>query len=73
MPGGRSIAVSTSTGRRAASFRPEIEIDGVKTRVLVEQLASVDPQLRLGDFAGRLDAHELAAVDDALRAVLALD
>ena len=67
------VVAPTSTGRRAASFRPEIEIDGVKTRVLVEQLAAVDPQVRLGDFAGRLDAHELAAVENALRAVLALD
>ncbi|HMR49917.1 MAG TPA: type II toxin-antitoxin system PemK/MazF family toxin [Arachnia sp.] len=67
------VIAPTSTGRRAASFRPEIEIHGVKTRVLVEQLTVVDPEARLGEFAGRLDAHELAAVDTALRAVLALD
>lgn len=54
-------------------MRGEIEIDGVRTRVLVEQLAAVDPQVWLGDFAGRLDPHELAAVEGALRAVLALD
>ena len=67
------LVAPTSTGRRAASFRPEIEIDGVPTRVLVEQLCVVDPQVRLGEFAGRLSAAELRAVDDALRAVLALD
>ncbi len=40
---------------------------------MVEQLTVVDPEVRLGEFAGRLDAAELRAVDDALRAVLALD
>lgn len=67
------VVAPTSTGRREASFRPEIEIDGVKTRVMVEQLTAVDPQVRLGKFAGRLQASELRAVDAALLAVLDLD
>ncbi len=67
------IIAPTSTGRRAASFRPEIEIDGAKTRVMVEQLTVIDPQARLGQFAGRLEPSELQAVDSALQAVLGLD
>lgn len=67
------IVAPTSTGRRAASFRPEIEIGGTKTRVMVEQLTVIDPQHRLGEFVGRLDTIEMQAVDTALRAVLALD
>ncbi|MFT4052853.1 MAG: type II toxin-antitoxin system PemK/MazF family toxin, partial [Microbacterium sp.] len=67
------IVAPTSTGRRPASFRPEIEIEGVSTRVLIEQLTAVDPERRLGEFAGRLSSVELAAVDHALRGVLALD
>jgi mRNA interferase MazF len=67
------LVAPMSTGRREASFRPEIEIDGVRTRVMVEQLAVVDPQTRLGEFAGRLDNRELHAVDAALLAVLGLD
>lgn len=67
------LVAPTSTGRRAATFRPEIEIDGVRTRVMVEQLTVVDPQTRLGEFAGRLDSAELHAVDSALLAVLGLD
>ena len=67
------IVAPTSTGRRAASFRPEIDLDGTATRVLVEQLTVVDPQARLGEFAGRLSATEMQAVDDALQLVLALD
>jgi len=67
------VVLPTSTGRRAASFRPEIEIDGIKTRVMVEQLTVVDPQSRLGEFSGRLGVAEMRAVDTALRAVLGLD
>lgn len=63
----------TSTGRRGATFRTEIEIDGVTARVMVEQLTVVDPQIDLGDFAGRLDPAELRDVDAALLAVLGLD
>lgn len=67
------IVAPTSTGRRAASFRPEIEIDGVATRVLVEQLTAIDPERRLGEFVGRLTNAEQSAVDAALLAVLSLD
>ncbi|KAA2265249.1 type II toxin-antitoxin system PemK/MazF family toxin [Solihabitans fulvus] len=65
------LVAPTSTSARAASFRPEIEINGQSTRVLVEQTAAIDPQ-RLGELAGRLAPHELAEVDAALRIVLGL-
>lgn len=67
------LVAPTSTGRRAASFRPEIEINGTPARVLVEQLTVIDPETRLGEFAGRLDSDELRALDAALLAVLGLD
>jgi mRNA interferase MazF len=67
------VIAPTSTGRREATFRPEIEIDGVRTRVMVEQLTAIDPESRLGEFAGRLDAAELRAVNAALLTVLGLD
>lgn len=66
------LIAPTSTGRREASFRPEIEINGAKTRVLVERLSVIDPQTRLGEFAGRLDSVEMYAVNTALQAVLGL-
>jgi mRNA interferase MazF len=61
----------TSTGAQAASFRPTVTLDEVTTRVLVEQTTVVDPQ-RLGHSAGRLDAEELQALDDALALLLGL-
>lgn len=67
------IVAPTSTGRRAATFRPEVEIEGTKTRIMVEQMTVVDPQTRLGEFAGRLGSAEMHSVDEALLALLALD
>jgi mRNA interferase MazF len=61
----------TSASARAASFRPTITLAGEETRVLVEQTTVVDRQ-RLGRSAGRLEAHELRAVDEALMLVLGL-
>ncbi|MBU1227002.1 MAG: type II toxin-antitoxin system PemK/MazF family toxin [Actinobacteria bacterium] len=66
------LIAPTSQGARAASFRPEIEIHGARTRVLVEQVGAVDIQ-RLGDLAGRLSPEEQWGVDTALRTVLGLD
>jgi mRNA interferase MazF len=65
------LVAPTSTSARPASFRPEIEVNGKSTRVLVEQTAAVDPE-RLGDRVGALTREEMAEVDSALRTVLAL-
>jgi mRNA interferase MazF len=68
-----TLVAPTSTAARPASFRPEITLDGITTRVLVEQTQAVDPEIRLGEFAGRLTQAELQAVDRALVAVFDLD
>lgn len=70
---GLSTAVVTPTSRTAAAatFRPEIEVHGEPTRVLVEQLRTVDVD-RLGDHAGRVNHAGLKAIDDALLLVLGL-
>jgi mRNA interferase MazF len=66
-----TLVAPTSTSAGPASFRPVIALGGRDIRILVEQTAVVDPQ-RLGRSAGRLDASELHAVDDALSLVLDL-
>jgi mRNA interferase MazF len=66
------LVAPTSTSARPTSFRPEVEIDGKTTHVLVEQTAAVDPK-RLGRLVGHLSLHEMSTVDDALRTVLNLD
>ena len=65
------IVAPTSRSARPASFRPEVEIAGESTRVLVEQIGAVDASL-LGDLVGHLSHEELWGVDDALLAVLSL-
>ena len=66
-----TLVAPTSTGARPATFRPTIDIDGVSSRVMVEQSTVVDPE-RLGSSFGRLDAGELRAVDDALALIFGL-
>jgi mRNA interferase MazF len=65
------LVAPTSTAARPASFRPEVDVGGKATRVLVEQTSAVDPS-RLGDRAGRLTFTELRQVEAALRLVLEL-
>jgi len=69
----RSVVLVAPTSRSAlrASFRPEIEIDGETTRVLVEQLGAVDVR-RLGECACHLSHEEVWGVDEALTTVLGL-
>ena len=63
------IVAPTSTSAQSAIFRPEIEMDGTRTLVLVDQMRAVDAS-RLGDFAGRLDAAETGEAGRAVRLML---
>jgi mRNA interferase MazF len=65
------IVAPTSRSARAASFRPEVDVVGEPTRVLVEQVGAVDAS-RLGELAGHLTPEEMWGVDDALATVLGL-
>jgi mRNA interferase MazF len=63
------LVAPTSTSARPASFRPEVEIGGKTSLVLVEQMAAIDPE-RLGQLVGHLSQREMATVDAAIRTVL---
>jgi len=65
------LVAPTSRSVLPASFRPEVEIAGESTRVMIEQLRALDAQ-RLDDFAGRLSAVEMRDLDEALALALAL-
>jgi len=66
------IVAPTSTRAAPAVFRPDIDLGGTTTKVLVDQMAAVDVELRLGGMVGRLSAHEMVEVDLALRLLLGL-
>jgi mRNA interferase MazF len=59
------LVAPTSRSARSASFRPEIDVNGEQTKVLVERLGAADVG-RLGDLAGHLSREELCGIDDAL-------
>jgi mRNA interferase MazF len=63
------IVAPTSTSAQPAIFRPEIDMTGTRTRVLVDQMRAVDAS-RLGDFAGRIDGQEADELDRAVRLML---
>jgi mRNA interferase MazF len=65
------VVAPTSTSAQPAIFRPEIETEGVRTRVLIDQMRAVDAS-RLGESAGRLDAAETGEVDRAIRLMLGI-
>jgi mRNA interferase MazF len=46
-------------------------MEGVRTRVLIDQMRAVDAS-RLGELAGRLDAAETGEVDRAIRLMLGI-
>ncbi|REJ05096.1 type II toxin-antitoxin system PemK/MazF family toxin [Microbacterium bovistercoris] len=61
----------TSTSAGSAVYRPEIDVDGVRTRILTDQIYSIDAG-RLGTFRGGLESAEIAALDRALLLKLGL-
>jgi mRNA interferase MazF len=65
------LVAPTSTSARPTSFRPEVEVNGKTTYVLVEQTAAIHPE-RLGQIVGHLSHNEMSLVDSALRVVLDL-
>jgi mRNA interferase MazF len=65
------LVAPTSRSARPASFRPEIDLLGETTRVLVEQVGAVDIA-RLGELAGRVSPEQQWGIDEALMTVFGL-
>jgi mRNA interferase MazF len=65
------IVAPTSTRTLPTMFRPEVEVAGRPTRLMLEQVRAVDRR-RLGDAVARLRWDELERVDRALEVVLGL-
>jgi mRNA interferase MazF len=65
------VICPTSTSAPPASFHPEIDLDGQRTRVLCEMVGAIDAR-SLGHQTAHLGYNELRTVDDALLLVLGL-
>ena len=66
------LMAPTSTRARATSYRPTISVAGTPTRVLVEQLSSVDP-FTFAEPVAHLAHREMHEINHALAMVLGLD
>ena len=58
------VPTSTSAGRSV--HRPELEIEGRQTRMLIDQIRSIDDDYVVGDPVDYLTRDQLAEVDLAL-------
>ena len=65
------LAAPTSRSARHASFRPEIDLLGKPSRVLVEQVGAVDVS-RLGELVAHVSPQQQWGIDEALLTVLGL-
>ncbi|MHB1486101.1 MAG: type II toxin-antitoxin system PemK/MazF family toxin [Acidimicrobiales bacterium] len=63
------VVAPTSTSCRPAAFRPEITFGGMRTYVMVDQLAAVDWS-RLGHPVSRVGVESLQDLDRAIGLVL---
>lgn len=68
---GTIVVVPTSTRAQPAIFRPEVTVRGRRTRLLSDQLLTVD-RSRVGRSVGRLSGAELAELDGSLSRLLGL-
>ena len=58
--------VPTSTSAGSSVHRPELEVDGRQTKLLVDQIRSIDVDYVVGDPVDYLTRDQLAEVDLAL-------
>jgi mRNA interferase MazF len=65
-----TVAMTSSSAGQAV-YRPEVEFLGTKSRILTDQIHSLDHS-RLGEFKGALEVDEMDALDRALIIKLAL-
>jgi mRNA interferase MazF len=72
MPWNVVTIIPTSTGAQPTVFRPELEIAGTRTRLLIDQIRTVDIRYVHGDPVHYLDRDEIAEVEHALSRYLGL-
>jgi len=64
--------IPTSTSARPAIHRPELEIAGRPTRLLVDQIRSIDTDYIVGEPVDYLSRNQLAEVEFALAQYLGI-
>ncbi|MCB7135542.1 type II toxin-antitoxin system PemK/MazF family toxin [Cellulosimicrobium marinum] len=72
MPWSVVTVVPTSTSAAAAVFRPEIEVAGERTVILVDQIRTIDIDYVVGEPVDFLHHEDLATVERAVVSYLGL-
>jgi mRNA interferase MazF len=72
MPWSVATVVPTSTSAQDAVFRPVLQIEGQTTRLLVDQIRSIDTDYIIGEPVHYLERDELAEVEHAVARYLGL-
>ncbi|WP_227999427.1 type II toxin-antitoxin system PemK/MazF family toxin [Nocardia australiensis] len=65
--------VPTSTGAAPSPSRVDIEIEGVPTRLLIEQIRSIDVEYLKGEPVGHLSYADMTRLDAAITRYFGLD
>jgi mRNA interferase MazF len=72
MPWNVVTIIPTSTSAQDAVFRPALEIDGHATRLLVDQIRTIDVDYIVGDPVHYLECDQLAELEHAVARYLGL-
>lgn len=64
--------VPTSTGAQASAFRPELIIAGRSTRILIDQIRTIDSSHVTGELVDYLSRDDMAQVEHTLSRYLGL-
>lgn len=64
--------IPTSTSAQPAVFRPEVELNGERTLLLVDQIRTIDTTYIFGEPVRHLSYTEMQQVEDALSHYLGL-
>jgi len=67
-----ATVVPTSRSAQEAAFRPIVELMGVQTRLLVDQIRSIDTRYIEGDPVAYLERDAMAEVEHAITRYLGL-
>ncbi|KJE24565.1 growth inhibitor [Frankia torreyi] len=64
--------VPTSTSAQASTFRPEVIITGRSTRILIDQIRTIDSSYVTGELVDYLSRDDMAQVEHTLSRYLGL-
>jgi mRNA interferase MazF len=64
--------ISTSTSAQAAVFRPDVVIAGRETKILIDQIRTIDASYVTGELVDYLSRDDMAQVEHNLSRYLGL-